>query len=115
MAKSVGVEDATVLNEIPGTNDAKSVLADVVENLSRQKDLIKAFVNAAQDNPELVDEVQKLVGEILTLRPQVFDLIANAAKENPELISEGQKMVDAVVKAIKSNPKLVEEVSSLGA
>merc|ERR1712029_88863 len=105
LVRSVGVEeDATVLNEIPGTHEAKSVLADVVENLVTQKDLIKVFVGAAQDNPDLVDEVQKLVGEILTLQPQVFELIANVAKENPELVDEGHKMVDAVVKAIQSNP-----------
>ena len=110
LAKSVGIEEATALNEIPGANEAKSVVADLVESLAKQQDLIKGVVKAAQDNPDLVEEVQKLVGEIITLQPKILELIVDVAKENPEIINQGQKLVDSVVKAIQANPKLIEEV-----
>merc|ERR1712198_8776 len=83
LAKSVGIEEATALNEIPGANEAKSVVADLVESLAKQQDLIKGVVKAAQDNPDLVEEVQKLVGEIKTTLgqnfPSVLQIQSNAS------------------------------------
>ena len=102
-----GFNNVDAIDNIPGVEVAQDMLASLIEEMSKQQELIKQVLRAVRDNPHLMMEVQAMINETLSLQPQVFEMALRFVQEDPALI--GKEFASVVISSIQNNQDLIKQ------